>query len=443
MPTSQQDSIAHQPQTIPASPDFLTEAQALGEELREFRRLLHRHPELGNDLPWTQAQVLTQLEGLGLEITTGTSLSSVTAVLRGLAAPTTSPAHNLPESTPERSSGSTAPADPTPQRPAVLLRADMDALPVREESGEDFASDNGAMHACGHDLHTAGLIGAARLLAAHRETLAGDVVLMFQPGEENPGGAKPMIDEGVLDAAGPRVQAAFGFHVHPGTLGSIQYRPGTYMAGVYILRITVHGVGGHSSQPHHARNPLPAAVEIAAGLQTAVHQTFPGTEPVVATLTQLHVGGPAPNIITDEAVLGGSVRVMNREVARRFGAMVEQLAAGTAAAHGCTATVDFTELYPATICDPTEAEFAADTLRSLLGEDKVTRNAHSRMGSEDFSYVLDQVPGAFLHVGATYEGLDPETTASNHSARARFDDSVLPVMSAGLARLAYDRLQRG
>ncbi|WP_270241965.1 M20 metallopeptidase family protein [Rothia kristinae] len=403
------------------SPAFLPAAEAIGPELRAFRRELHRQPELGTHLPWTQQRVLEQLEDLPLKITTGRSLTSVTAVLRGQGRP------------------AAASADTT-TRPAVLLRGDMDGLPVLEESGEEFAATTGTMHACGHDLHTAGLVGAARILSAHRDALAGDVVFMFQPGEENPGGALPMIEEGVLDAAGPRVVAAYGFHVHPGQRGTFQYRPGTYMAAANILKITVHGAGGHGSQPHNARNPVPAAVEIAATLPAKIQQTFPATEPVVATITQLRAGSAAENVIGDEAFIGGSVRTMDRAGTQRFGRMVEELAQGIAAAHGCTVTVDFSELYPATICDPAEAAFAARSLRGLLGEDAVTQREHSRMGSEDFSYVLEQVPGAFLHVGASYPDEDPATSPTNHSARVRFDDAVLPVMAAGLAQLAHDRL---
>ncbi|KTR63919.1 hypothetical protein SA15R_10140 [Rothia kristinae] len=242
------------------------------------------------------------------------------------------------------------------------------------------------------------------------------------------------------DAAGPRVVAAYGFHVHPGRRGTFQYRPGTYMAAANILGITVHGAGGHGSQPHNARNPVPAAVEIAAALPARIQQTFPATEPVVATITQLRAGGAAENVIGDEAFIGGSVRTMDRAGTQRFGSMVEELAQGIAAAHGCTVTVDFSELYPATICDPAEADFAARSLRGLLGEDAVTQREHSRMGSEDFSYVLEQVPGAFLHVGASYPDEDPAASPTNHSARVRFDDAVLPVMAAGLAQLAHDRL---
>lgn len=395
----------------PNSPDFLSEAHELADELSRLRRTLHRNPELGNDLPQTQATVVEALSGLPLEIHQGKNVSSVTAVLTG-----------------------------GKPGPTVLLRGDMDGLPVEERSGEDFSSTNGNMHACGHDLHTSGLVGAAQLLSAHQEELPGKVVFMFQPGEEGPGGAKPMIDEGLLDVTGERPVAAFGFHVAPGEPGTFAYRSGTVMAGAYNLNITVHGKGGHGSAPQASLDPVPPLTEIASAIQNAVTRQFSVFDPVVATITQLQAGGAAINVIGDEARLGATVRAMSRESGDKFGVVIHRLAENIAAAHGCTADVDFSTLYPPTVCDRTETDRAAQALQTLLGEDSVQEIPEPRMGSEDFSFVLEEVPGTFMFLGATYPGLDPMKQAMNHSAEVRFDDAVLPIQSASLATLAFERL---
>jgi amidohydrolase len=392
---------------------FAEEAVPLAPSLRELRRDLHRHPELGNHLPRTQAAVLAALEGLPLRIVEGESLSSVVAVLEG----------GRPG-------------------PAVLLRGDMDALPVRENSGEEFSSLNENMHACGHDLHTAGLVGAARLLSAHRQELAGSVVFMFQPGEEGPGGAQPMIEEGLLQVTGERPAAAYGIHVMPRGSGLAVYRPGPTMAGSYVLSASMKGRGGHGSTPSASVDPVPPLVEFVGALQAAVTREFNVFDPVVATVTQLRAGGEAPNVIGDTASCGATVRAMTRQTGERFGEVAERLAAGIAAAHGCEAEVRYEVVYPPTASDPAEAQFAAETLRGVLGEEKVVEAPHAVMGSEDFSYVLEQVPGAFIFMGAAPADVDPAEAAVNHSAEARFDDAVLPTQAAALAALAFDRLAR-
>lgn len=218
--------------------DLRDDGRSLHPDLVELRRALHREPEVGLDLPRTRDRVLTALRGLPLEIHRGESTSSVTAVLRG---------------------GARREED----APVVLLRGDMDALPVAESSGEDFAAETGTMHACGHDLHTAALTGAAQLLAAHRDRLAGDVVFMFQPGEEGWDGAGRMIDEGVLTAAGRRADHAYGLHVFSNRMpkGVVTTRPGVFMSASHALDVTVRGAGGHGSNPHTARDPVAAAAE--------------------------------------------------------------------------------------------------------------------------------------------------------------------------------------
>ena len=389
---------------------FAAEGQDLLPELVALRRDIHREPEVGLHLPRTQEKILDALDGLGLEITTGKSLSSVTAVLRG-----------------------------GEDGPSVLLRGDMDALPVEELTDLEYASTNGAMHACGHDLHVAGLVGAARLLAAQQRDISGNVIFMFQPGEEGDGGAGLMIEEGVLEAAGEKPVAAYGVHVRPGPLGVFRTRPGTLMAGANELRITIHGSGGHGSQPHNALDPVPALVEIAGALQVMATRKFSVFDPIVLTVTQLEAGR-AINVIPDTARLGASVRTLSAESVDRLIVETKALADGIAAAHGCTAEVSFEILYPMTENDPSRTFEAIRELREMFGEERVIQSRDPLMGSEDFSLVLQKIPGAFLFLGATPPEVDPATAAWNHSPRVLFDDSVLADQAAALAQLAFNRL---
>ncbi|MEQ0557515.1 M20 family metallopeptidase [Amycolatopsis sp. NEAU-NG30] len=388
-----------------------SDAAALLDDLVALRRDLHRIPEIGLHLPRTQERVLAALDGLDLEISLGKNLSSVTAVLRG----------GKPGGT-------------------VLLRGDMDALPVTEASGEDFSSTiDGAMHACGHDLHTAGLVGAARLLAARRADLPGDVVFMFQPGEEGWDGAGHMIEEGVLTASGKHVDAAYGLHVSAASYAKGQFvaRPGTLMAASGALSVRVLGDGGHGSSPHDARDPIPAACEMVTALQTMVTRTFDVFDPVVITVGSFHAG-TRRNIIPDEAVFEATLRSFSPEVAARVGERAVQVCEGIAAAHGLGVDVTYEPEYPATVNDAGAYAFVADTIRDVFGEERFTEMADPITGSEDFSRVLDRVPGAYLFLGACPG--DPATAADNHSPRARFDDSVLGDGAALLAELAVRRL---
>ncbi|WP_449283880.1 M20 metallopeptidase family protein [Leucobacter sp.] len=390
--------------------DLLQRAAALAPELVALRRALHRDPEVGFELPRTRRAVLEALAGLPLEISTGATIGSVTAVLRG--------------------------ARPGP---AVLLRADMDALPLEEQSGVEFASTNGAMHACGHDLHVAGLVGAARLLCGMREQLAGSVVFMFQPGEEAGGGAPIMIDEGVLDAAGTRVEAAYGVHVLPGVPGSFRTKAGPLMGGANLFEVTVHGRGGHGSRPHEAVDPVPVLAEIVLALQSyATRRLAPG-DPAVISVTKLS-GSSAVNIIPDSASLGATVRTLSREALEQLREDLPHLARRIAEAHGCRAEARFTVVYPVTVNDAVAAHGALDVLTELFGTERVEELDAPIMASEDFSFVLDEVPGAFVFLGATPPGIDPAAAEMNHSPRAVFDDAVLGDQAAALAALALRHL---
>lgn len=393
--------------------DFPTEALSLTTELRQLRRELHRNPELGLELPYTQKMILDALEGLPLEITTGTRLSSVIAVLRG----------GRPG-------------------PTILLRGDMDALPVTESTGLDYASTNGNMHACGHDLHVAGLVGAAKLLSAHQAELAGTVAFMFQPGEEGQGGAKIMLEEGMFESIGTTPDAAYAIHVAPGVPGTFVTRPGTIMAGANALQVTMHGRGGHSSRPEDATDPIRPLLEFGQALYSMVTGTFSVFDPIVAEVTQLEAGN-AVNIIPATAKLGASVRTLSVETTKKFPAAVTRLADSIAAAHECTAEVVWDEQYPVTINDGREAGFAAAALTETFGADRFVQAPDPIMGSEDFSFVLNEVPGTFLFLFASPEGVDPATAATNHSPEVLFDDAYLPDQAAALATLAWKRLLQG
>jgi hippurate hydrolase len=390
------------------------DATEIQDGLVALRRELHRIPEIGLDLPRTQATVLAALEPLPLEISTGTALSSVTAVLRG--------------------------GGPGP---VVLLRGDMDALPVTEASGEEFGSRlDGAMHACGHDLHTAGLVGAARLLAARRQELAGDVVFMFQPGEEGFDGAGHMISEGVLAAAGRPADAAYGIHVLSSLLprGTFASRPGSLMAASAGLLVRVIGAGGHGSRPQSALDPVQVACEMVTALQTMITRRFDVFDPVVLTVGVFHAGTKR-NIIPDEAQFEATVRTFSATTRVQFGTYAVQLCRSIAAAYGLAVDVRYDGEYPLTVNDGAEYAFAAATVQEVFGGDRFQELANPLTGSEDFSRVLEQVPGAYVFLGACRSD-DPANAPSNHSPRAAFDDGVVADGAALLAELAVRRLSR-
>ena len=304
------------------------EAAKLAGEIAELRHAIHREPEIGLDLPKTQRKVLDALSGLPLEVSTGTALSSVTAVLRG----------GRPG-------------------PVVLLRGDMDALPVTEETGLPYASAiPGTMHACGHDLHTAMLAGAAKLLSARQAELPGTVIFMFQPGEEGYAGARYMINEGVLDAAGERPVAAYALHVSGNKLpcGMFSTRPGPMLAAADQITVTVHGRGGHASQPHRAADPIPAACEMVIALQTMVTRKFDVFNPVVITVGSFHAG-TTDNVIPDQARFLATARSYSAESRTALANLVPRLITDIASAHGLTADAEYAAEYPVTVNDAAEA----------------------------------------------------------------------------------------
>ena len=392
-----------------------TSLDVLAQRLIALRRTLHRRPEVGLTLPGTQALVLDALSGLPLEITTGTSLTSITAVVRGNSS--------------------------SPSRRTVLLRADMDALPVGEETDLDYASEvHDVMHACGHDLHTAMLVGAAELLCGRRDELDGDVVLMFQPGEEGFEGARAMLEEGVLDAAGTPPTAAYALHVFSNlAAGQIRTRSGAVLAASAELEVRVIGTGGHASAPHLAHDPVPAAAEMILALQRAVGHDLDGQDPAVFTVCVLHAGDRA-NVIPKTARFLANIRTFSATAQDQVQHLARRVLEGTAAAHGVRVEIEFTPLRPATINDAAETDLALGVATELFGTERVTESVRPEHGSEDFSRVLAHVPGCFISLGALPAGTNADTAAYNHSPHALFDDGVLIDGATLLTALAIRRL---
>jgi hippurate hydrolase len=392
------------------------QARRLQPRTVALRRGLHRQPELGLTLPRTRDAVLAELADLPLQVHRGRTVSSVVAVLDG-ARP-----------------GST-----------VLLRADMDALPLQEDSALPFRSQvDGAMHACGHDTHVAMLATAARLLAGRREQLAGRVVLMFQPGEEGFHGARHMIDEGLLDRHGPggRPESAFALHVSA-TLpsGELHTRPGPLMAAADTIRVRVTGRGGHASAPHDALDPVPAAAAMVGALQTAVTRRIDAQHAAVLTIARI-VAGTTNNVIPETAVMEGTLRTLSEPVRTLLQEEVRRVCRHTALAYGCSAAVEIEPGYPSTVNDEAAARRVTDVAGHVLGRNRVAAMPTPIMGAEDFSYVLQRVPGALAFLGACPPRTDPATAPPNHSNRVVFDESAMVAGAAMYAALALDALRR-
>lgn len=399
--------------------NLVDDARAIGADLTALRRAIHAEPELGLHTPLTRDKIRAALADLPLTWREGPSTTGLVATLTGGAGPGRS----------------------------VLLRGDMDALPMPEETGLDFASTiPGRMHACGHDAHVAMLVGAARLLSARRDALAGEVRFMFQPGEEGYHGARFMLEDGLLGggASGTALpDAAFALHVMPNARHSlIAGRAGALLAATDQLDIVIEGRGGHASMPHQTRDPIPVACEIVSAIQTLVTRQFDVFDPVVATITQI-AAGSAYNVIADRAALCGTLRTLSPRNRAALAEGIEQLAMGIAAAYGMNATVTVTEGFPVTLCDPRAVDFGAATVAELFGAAHWKTLTSPIMGGEDFSYVLEQVPGAMFFIGVAHDGDDWSQCCGIHSARMMLDESVLPKGAALLASLSERFLTQG
>jgi hippurate hydrolase len=397
---------------------LIDDARAIAARITDLRRAIHAEPELGLHTPKTRDKIRAALAHLPLEWREGPSTTGLVATLKGGGGP---------------KEGQSA--------RSVLLRGDMDALPMPEETGLAFASTiPGTMHACGHDAHTAMLAGAAELLCRRVDSLKGEVRFMFQPGEEGYHGARFMIEDGLLD---PLPDAAFALHIMPtAPHGLVAGRAGPLLAAADQLDIAIEGRGGHASMPHQTRDPVPVAAEIILALQTMVTRQFDAHDPVVVTITKMDAG-TAHNVIADRASLRGTMRTLSRENRARLPEAVKLLAAGIAGAHGLTAEVTVTEGFPVTICDPRAVDFAERLSREMFGSQAFLRLGAPIMGAEDFAYVLDKVPGAMFFLGVSHEGEDWTKCCGIHSTKMMLDESVMPRGSALLAGLAESFLERG
>ena len=392
---------------------LLEAAQALAPQITDLRRAIHAEPELGLHCPMTMQKIREALADLPLEWREGTSTTGQVATLRGGAA----------------------------GDKRVLLRGDMDALPMDEKTGLDFASTiPGRMHACGHDTHTAMLVGATRLLCEQRETLAGTVDFMFQPGEEGFHGARFMLEDGLID---PLPDAAFALHIMPNAeFGVLAGRSGPLLAAADQFNITVKGAGGHASMPHDAMDPIPAAAAIVSALQAMVTRRFRATSAVVVTVTQIHTG-TSHNIIPDDAMITGTIRTLSPEHRALAHQLVAETAAATAAAHGISAETEIEKGFPVTICDPRTVAIGKKVARGLGGDEGWRDLDEPLMGAEDFSYVLEKVPGAMFFLGVAHDGKDWSQCCGLHSPRMIVDEAALPRGAAMLAGCALEFFENG
>ncbi len=369
---------------------------AMAPDLTAWRRHLHQHPELAFDCHGTAAFVVEKLRGFGVdEIHEGIATTGVVALIRG------------------RAPG-----------PVIGLRADMDALPILEETGKDYASlTPGRMHACGHDGHTTMLLGAARYLAETRN-FAGTVALIFQPAEEHGGGAGVMVQEGIMDRFG--IGQVYALHCAPGVpVGDFYTAPGPIMAAVDTFTIHVQGRGGHGAMPHETRDPVVAACGIVTAIQTIVSRNNYTLDDLVVSVTQIHTG-TAENIVPETAWINGTVRTFDTAVQAMVKRRMEEIVAGQALAYGVEARLDYEMYYPPTVNDPGKAAFAAQIAAEVGGQ--VDANAPRQMGAEDFSYMLAERPGAYLFIGNG-------DTATWHHPAFDFDDAAATVGASFFARL--------
>jgi hippurate hydrolase len=370
-----------------------------GEKIVALRRDIHREPELGFDTERTAQKVLASLDGLPLDIETGVAEYGIVATLRGGEGPT------------------------------VALRADMDALPIQEETGLPFASEiEGRMHACGHDAHTGMLVGAAHALSGMRDRLCGTVKFVFQPAEEGGGGGKVMVDEGVVED----VSCIFALHLWPGLpFGKVATKAGPIMAAADAFEMEITGSGGHGAMPHLAADAVVIAAQVVTALQTVVSREVDPVEPAVLTVGEIGAG-TAFNIIPEKARLGGTVRTLNSDLRERMPGRMEAVARGVAKGMRGDAYLDYAFSYPVTVNDEGAAGYALGVAEDLFGAQSVQELPNPSMTAEDFAFYLEKVPGAFIWLGVG------EDISGLHTSQFAFDEEVLPRGSALLTALALE-----
>jgi len=382
--------------------------QAVARDVVEIRRDLHMHPELGFEEVRTAAIVADRLKRLGYQVRTNVGETGVVGVLRT-------------------------------KRPGrtVLLRADMDGLPIQEESGLPFASTNaGKMHACGHDGHVAILLGAAQMIAERSDAINGTIVLCFQPAEEGKGGARAMIADGVLDD--PHVDAVYGLHLlSQAPSGVIRVRPGPVMASSDSIGVVIHGKGGHGAAPHETIDPICAAAHFITAVQTVVSRKIEPIEPAVVTIGSIH-GGTIHNVIPDDVKMLGTVRSFSPDVREQMKPRIEAVLRGACEAHGATYDYDYEWRYPVTANDPREAAFVRALAARHVGADR-SQDMKPTMGAEDFSFMLEERPGCFFFLGTQY---DAKTSAPHHNARFAIDEAALETGVRMMVALALEAPSR-
>jgi amidohydrolase len=379
------------------------------DELVRDRRRLHAHPELAFEEHETAAFVAERLRSLGIQVQTGVGRTGVVGVLRA--------------GQPGRT---------------VLLRADMDALPIQEENDVEYRSTRaGVMHACGHDGHVAILLGAARALCAQPERLAGTIVLAFQPSEERiPGGALEMIADGVMDS--PKVDAVFGLHLtQSAPVGCVRVRSGPSMASADTFQAEVIGRGGHASRPHQTVDPIRIAASVVTALHSIVSREIPPLESAVITVGTVHAGS-VPNVIPPSATLGGSVRAFDQAIREQLARRIEETVIGISRAMGGDARIDYQFGYPTLVNDAAMSELVASVARELFG-DQSFATGELNMASDDVAYFLQRAPGCYFNVGTANEARG--LTASNHHPRFDIDEDALPIGVAMLVRVVERYLE--
>jgi amidohydrolase len=377
------------------------------DELTAWRRDIHAHPELGFKERRTSDLVAEKLAGFGIEVHRGLGQTGVVGRLRIGNSPRT-----------------------------IGLRADMDCLPIQEANTFAHRSQNdGRMHACGHDGHTTMLLGAARYLAQTRN-FDGTVHFIFQPAEEGLGGAAAMVKDGLFDEF--PCEVIFGMHNRPGlAVGKFQIRPGAMMAGGAFFDIAITGRGAHGARPESGVDPVVVASHITAALQSIVARNVRPVDTAVLSVTKIHAGD-AYNVIPEKAVLGGTVRCFSNTTMDLIEERMRKIAEGVAAGLGASASLDFRRLFPALVNHADETRFIADTAAELVGEDNINRQAGLVMASEDFSYMLEHCPGAYIQIGNG----DGEGGCEVHNSGYDFNDAALPYGAALFARLVERHLAR-
>lgn len=392
--------------------DLINQAQSHQADLVKVRRELHQTPEFGLDLPKTLEIILREVGDLG-DVTLGKNMTAAAILIRG--------------------------AKPGP---TVLLRADMDALAVTEDTGLDFASTNGYMHACGHDLHMAMGIGAARLVHANKDKLNGNVLMFFQPGEEGHDGAGHMLAQQMHLVSGEKPIAAYGLHVFSIVpSGLFTTKKDTMMASAGDMFVTLTGRGGHGSMPWTAKDPITGMIEIISSMQSFIAKNFDALDPIIVNIGWIKAGNDhTTNIVPESVSFGATVRSFSKKGYEETRSKLPEFIKAMAKAYGLEAEVEFSPATKVLINHHQPVERVESVTKKMFGENRYRTMSQPIPGGEDYASILEEIPGAFIFLGAAQPGIPPEKLESNHSNKAQYDEAVLADGAALLAALAFDEL---